>query len=87
MLDNIRIDNYTILCNDGKGAELKPRARAVKTLIASGYVLKRKGANHDIYYNDDKKCIIPLKRHDFDEDDLRYIEKEIRDNARRRRSS
>lgn len=64
---------------------MKPRAKAVKELKASGYVLKRKGANHDIFYNDEKGCIIPLKRHDFDEDDLRYIEKEIRDNSRKGR--
>ena len=39
---------------------------------------KRHGANHDIYFNAEKRRAIPLKRHDFDENDLRYIVKEIR---------
>ena len=63
---------------------MKPRNKAVEDLSASGYTLKRKGANHDIYYNAEIGCIIPLKRHDFDEDDLRYIQKEIRQNKKNR---
>ena len=63
---------------------MKPRNKAVEDLNASGYTLKRKGANHDIYYNATIGCIIPLKRHDFDEDDLRYIQKEIRQNKMNR---
>ena len=58
------------------------RNKAVSDLRANGYILKRRGSNHDIYYNPDTGCIIPLKRHDFDEDDLRYIQKEIRHNKR-----
>ena len=56
---------------------MKPRNIAIKELYDNGYYLKRNGGNHDIYYNDSTKSIIPLKRHDFDEDDLRYILKEI----------
>lgn len=48
-----------------------------KALEEAGYIFKRHGANHDIYFNAQKGVMIPLKRHDFDEDDLRYIEKEI----------
>ena len=57
---------------------MNPHKIAEKELKNSGYVVKRRGYNHDIYYNDQTKSIIPLKRHDFDEDDLRYIQKEIK---------
>ena len=63
---------------------MKPRAKAIEALIQGGYSLKRHGANHDIYYNPNIGCIIPLKRHDFDESDLRYIQKEIKSNAKGR---
>ena len=61
---------------------MKPRKQAVQELNANGYILKRNGANHDIYLNPKLGRIIPLKRHDFDEDDLHYIQKEIRQNQR-----
>lgn len=60
---------------------MHPRKIAVKSLRESGYEFKRSGANHDIYYNSELRCSIPLKRHDFDEDDLRYIQKEIKHNC------
>lgn len=63
---------------------MKPRAKAAAELKQSGYELKRHGANHDIYFNKDLGCIIPLKRHDFDESDLRYILAEIKQNSRKR---
>ena len=62
---------------------MKPRNKAIQELNTNGYRLKRYGANHDIYYNETTKCIIPLKRHDFDEDDLRYIVREIIQNKKR----
>lgn len=58
-----------------------PRKKAIKALKDGGYIFKRSGGNHDIYYNSKTGCIIPLKRHDFDEDDLRYILKEIKQNS------
>lgn len=61
---------------------MKPRDKAIDDLDANGYVFKRSGGNHDIYFNSQLGCIIPLKRHDFDEDDLRYIRKEIRNNQK-----
>lgn len=61
---------------------MKPRTQAVADLESSGYDFRRHGANHDIYYNKALGCIIPLKRHDFDETDLRYIRDEIKKNAR-----
>lgn len=62
---------------------MKPRDQAIADLKQNGYFLKRNGSNHDIYFNDQTKSIIPLKRHDFDENDLQYIRKEIKHNHRR----
>jgi hypothetical protein len=56
---------------------MSPLMLAKKELRKSGYLLKRRGANHDIYFNAEKKKAIPLKRHDFNENDLYYIRKEI----------
>lgn len=55
---------------------MNPRKITVKELEINGYSLKRHGANHDVYYNPETKKTIPLKRHDFDENDMRYIFKE-----------
>lgn len=63
---------------------MHPRKQAINDLTDEGYTFKRSGGNHDIYYNEELGCIIPLKRHDFDEDDLRYIRKEIKQNERKR---
>ncbi len=57
---------------------MKPRDQALKELYAAGYTLKRHGANHDIYSNPKYKSTIPIKRHDFNENDLKYIRKEIK---------
>lgn len=48
----------------------------IRALKENGYFLKRKGANHDVYFNQETKITIPVKRHDFDEQDMRYILKE-----------
>lgn len=61
---------------------MNPRRTAIKNLKRNGYILKRSGGNHDIYYNSDKKYSIPLKRGHFDNDDLRYILKEIKQGGR-----
>lgn len=55
----------------------------MKDLNDNGYEFKRSGGNHDIYYNPHTKYSIPLKRGHFDEDDLRYIRKEIKQGGRR----
>lgn len=55
---------------------MSPRKETVSILERNGYTLKRAGANHDIYYNPDTGITIPVKRHDFDKDDMRYILKE-----------
>lgn len=56
---------------------MTPRTKAVKLLEKNNFEFRRHGANHDIYFNRNLGAMIPLKRHDFDEDDYRYIEKEI----------
>lgn len=55
---------------------MNPRRETVRELERNGYVLKRKGANHDIYYNPASRLTIPVKRHDFNENDARYILRE-----------
>ena len=56
---------------------MNPRKIAIERLEAAGFQLKRNGSNHDIYCNPGVRGIIPLKRHDFNENDLKYITKEI----------
>lgn len=55
---------------------MNPRKITIKTLESNGYHLKRHGANHDVYFNSETKKTIPVKRHDFNENDMRYIFKE-----------
>lgn len=55
---------------------MSPRKITVKKLEANGYSLKRHGANHDLYYNLETGKTIPVKRHDFNENDMKYIFKE-----------
>ena len=59
---------------------MKPRATAIKALKAAGYSSLIHGSKHDRYKNPKTGRSITLKRHDFDEDDLKYILKEIREN-------
>ena len=59
---------------------MTPRDQAIQELNKSGYRFERRGGNHDIYYNPDFKCSIPVKRHKFSENTLRYIRKEIKQN-------
>ena len=55
---------------------MNPRKTTIKTLESNGYVLKRHGAKHDLYFNPETKITIPIKRHDFNENDMKYIFKE-----------
>lgn len=57
---------------------MNPRKKTIKTLEANGFIFKRSGANHDIYFNPQTRVMIPVKRHDFDENDMRYIFKEAK---------
>jgi predicted RNA binding protein YcfA (HicA-like mRNA interferase family) len=62
---------------------MNPRQITTSELEASGYFLKRRGANHDIYFNPETKSTIPVKRHDFNENDMRYIFREAHIDRRR----
>lgn len=62
---------------------MTPLDKAKDSLKENGYCLKTHGAKHDKWYNPDLKCTITLKRHDFDDDDLRYIRQEIKQNKQR----
>lgn len=63
---------------------MSPRKMALKDLMDAGYTLKRAGANHDIYYNAETGSMIPLKRHDFNDNDRKYIQKEIKKSREKR---
>ena len=52
---------------------MNPHTTAIRELNEAGYNFKRHGANHDIYFNPEIGSMISLKRHDFNENDLRYI--------------
>ncbi len=58
---------------------MTPHDKAVKALKDGGYQLKRQ-RKHELWYNPELNRAIPLKTHDFDDDDLRYILKEIKRN-------
>lgn len=55
---------------------MSPRKKTIAILENNGYIFVRHGSNHDIYFHPEKQITIPVKRHDFDEDDMRYILKE-----------
>lgn len=59
---------------------MSPLKTAKKKLKDAGYVLSRHGAKHDIY-KDGKGHMISLKYHDFNDNDLKYIIKEINQNG------
>ena len=59
---------------------MNPRAKTFKVLDSLGYVLRRHGAIHDIYRIPETRVSISVKRHDFDENDARYILKEAKQN-------
>lgn len=50
---------------------MNPRKETIITLEGDGFILARHGANHDIYFHPEKRITIPVKRHDFDEDDIK----------------
>ena len=64
---------------------MNPRKETIKILIDHGFILARHGSNHDIYFNPETKLTVPVKRHDFDEDDMRYILKEAKINKNEKR--
>lgn len=61
---------------------MNPRTKTIKELESLGFVFHRHGTNHDIYRNPETRQSIPVKRHDFNENDARYILKEAKQNRR-----
>ena len=59
---------------------MNPRKETIALLREHGYILARQGSSHDIFFNPAARVTIPVKRHDFDEDDMRYILKEAKIN-------
>ena len=57
---------------------MNPRKETVNILESDGFIFARHGSNHDIYFYSQKRITVPVKRHDFDEDDKRYILKEAK---------
>lgn len=55
---------------------MNQRQMTVDDLKKNGFQLKREGKNHSIFWNPETGQTIPVKRHDFDENDRRYILKE-----------
>lgn len=52
------------------------RQETVNDLLKIGFQFIREGKKHTIYWNPKTGQTIPVKRHDFDENDRRYILKE-----------
>ena len=61
---------------------MTPRKICIDLLTENGFTFARHGTNHDIYLNAKTKQMIPVKRHDFNENDMKYILKEA--NIKRR---
>ena len=61
----------------GGSGFLNPRGRAIKILEEEGYVFYRHGSNHDIYLNQTTRHKMTLKRHDFNENDIKNMMREI----------
>lgn len=55
---------------------MTPRQETLDDLKGAGFILKREGKKHSIFWNPNTGQTIPVKRHDFDENDRRYILKE-----------
>ena len=55
---------------------MNQRQMTVDDLTQNGFQLKRDGNKHSIFWNPKTGQTIPVKRHDFDENDRRYILKE-----------
>lgn len=57
---------------------MTPRAQTVKDLKAAGYTEIIHGGKHDRFKNPKTGKCITVKRHDFNENDRKYILKEIK---------
>lgn len=57
---------------------MHPHKIAENELKEAGYDVKRITGGHAIYFNPETKTTIVLKTHDFNDNDLKYIRKEIK---------
>lgn len=55
---------------------MTPLRETIALLKEHGWKKVREGRNHTIYSKPGAKRPIPIKRHDFDEDDMRDVLKE-----------
>lgn len=55
---------------------MNPRKITIKLLQENGYILSRHGGNHDIFFHPTLKTTIPVQRHNFNENTMRYILKQ-----------
>ena len=55
---------------------MSPKQETIRDLLRNGFVMAREGKKHTIYYNPQTHQTIPVKRHDFNDNDRRYILKE-----------
>ena len=55
---------------------MTPRQETIRLLERNGFEWKREGKKHTIYWNPKTGQPIPVKRHDLNEEDERYILKE-----------
>lgn len=63
---------------------MHPLKIATQEAKAAGYVIKRKSGGHFIYFHPETKALLPIKQHDFNDNDLKYIRKEIAQNEKRK---
>lgn len=57
---------------------MTPRAQTVKDLKAAGYTEIIHGGKHDRFKNPQTGKCITIKRHDFNENDRKYILRELK---------
>lgn len=55
---------------------MSPLMATIKDLKQNGFIEARQGKKHTIFFNPQTGQTIPVKRHDFNENDRRYILKE-----------
>lgn len=60
------------------GEKMNPLQETIKDLKRNGFVEARQGKKHTIFYNPQTHQTIPVKRHDFNENDRRYILREAK---------
>ncbi len=57
---------------------MNPRKIAIQELIENGYTLKRQGGDHMIFFNEETRTTIPIKRSAFNDHSLQVVRSEIK---------